>query len=287
MTSPAPKTASLLCLLLVSLLPSLSAAKQSAANTQSAASGKSGQSTPTASGDAATPAKTAGQQEQLVVLIGDSTVTDKHAKNDEAGWGWALQSRALPGTTVANTALGGRSSRSFRNEGHWDKAIALQPDWVLIQFGHNDQKGKGPGRESDAAGAYRDHLRGYIAQARAAGAQPVLITPVCRRTYNAEGALIDTLAEYAEAVRIVGQETQVPVLDLHQYSYDQLSKLTDAQSRATFSPTHNLRDRTHFSTAGSQIVADWVLTLMQQEAPALAARFQPTAPDASPRATQD
>ncbi len=222
---------------------------------------------------------TAGVRETgqtLVALVGDSTVTGKSDKKDQAGWGWALEHWTGPGIRVENTAVGGRSSRSFRSEGRWDKAMELNPDWVLIQFGHNDQKGKGPERESAAETDYRDHLRRYVQEAREQGAQPILITPVCRRTYHSDGTLSDSLEPYAESVRIVAEEMQVPCLDLHQCSYDKFSEMT-AEESLVFSPTEKVEDRTHFSTAGSVVIARWVLTLLQSEVPELANRFQPPA----------
>lgn len=229
------------------------------------------------SGTIATNATNPKRTAPLIVLVGDSTVTGRTPGKDLAGWGWALEQWTRQGAKVENAAISGRSSRSFRDQGYWDKAIALKPDWVLIQFGHNDQIGKGPSRESDPETAYRDHLRRYITEVRALGGRAVLVTPVCRRTYNSDGVLTDKLADYAKAVHIVGKEMQVPVLDLHRYSFEKLSKMTPEESAAAFTPSDNPSDRTHFSTKGSQEVAAWVLEMMQQEVPELAAYFtQPT-----------
>src|SRR5690349_1816151 len=73
-----------------------------------------------------------------IALAGDSTVTDK------SGWGVGFAKAMKDDVEVLNFAQGGRSSRSFVNEGHWKKVIDAKPDYVLIQFGHNDQPGKGP-----------------------------------------------------------------------------------------------------------------------------------------------
>ncbi|QYY35237.1 rhamnogalacturonan acetylesterase [Ruficoccus sp. ZRK36] len=209
--------------------------------------------------------------ETVIVLVGDSTVTGKSRDRDQAGWGWALQQWTRPGVKVVNTAVGGRSSRSFRTEGRWDKALKHKPDWILIQFGHNDQKGKGPERESAAETDYRDHLRRYIKEAREIGAEPVLISSVCRRNYRGD-VLKDSLEPYAEAVRIVAEETGTPYLDLHAYSYEQLTKM-GPQEAALLGPQDNLKDHTHFSTDGARVVADWVVTLMREKLPELAADF--------------
>ncbi|MDQ8194810.1 GDSL-type esterase/lipase family protein [Coraliomargarita sp. SDUM461004] len=216
----------------------------------------------------------------VVVLVGDSTVTGKSKGKDQAGWGWALQHWTSDPVKVINTAVGGRSSRSFRSEGRWDAAMALNPDWVFIQFGHNDQKGKGPERESAPETDYRDHLRRYIKEAREQGAKPILITPVCRRSYQSNGQLKDSLEAYAEAVQIVAEEMEVPCLDLHQYSFDEFSKLT-AEEALSFSPS-GTTDRTHFSTSGSATVAQWVLNLMEVEVPELASQFSRPSGEAKP-----
>src|SRR5207244_3825066 len=73
-----------------------------------------------------------------IVLVGDSTV------NDVGGWGPGFQSFFAAEVEVVNLAKNGRSSKSFRAEGLWGLALAAKPDYILIQFGHNDGPGKGP-----------------------------------------------------------------------------------------------------------------------------------------------
>lgn len=118
-----------------------------------------------------------------------------------------------------NLARGGRSSYSYRAEGSWDIALReMQPGsygavHVLIQFGHNDQPGK-PGRSTDLAREFPDNLRRYVREVRAAGAVPVLVTPLARRQFKG-GVLVDDLAPWAEATRKVAAELDVPLVDLH------------------------------------------------------------------------
>lgn len=209
----------------------------------------------------------------IIALAGDSTVTTKSSDKDQAGWGWALEQYALPNVYVKNFAEGGRSSRSFRDEGHWGKVMAAKPDWVMIQFGHNDQVGKGKERESDAETDYRKHLREYVQDAREMGSHPILVTPICRRIYNADGSLLDSLEPYAEAVRIVSQEMGVPYIDLHCHSFKIFSKLTPAENLG-FSPDQNIDDRTHFSTRGSMVIASWVIELLECKVPEMGSFFQ-------------
>ncbi|MBC2601711.1 DUF1961 family protein [Puniceicoccus vermicola] len=210
-----------------------------------------------------------------IVLVGDSTVVDALSSRDQAGWGWALSQMAKPGVKVINTAKGGRSSRSFRTEGRWDDALSYDADWVLIQFGHNDQPGKGPERASDAKTEYREHLRQYIAEARESGARVVLLTPVARRTFDSQGNLRDSLAPYAESVRIVGEETGTLVLDLHARSTREYLAMGEPATDR-LGPPHKAVDRTHFSKDGSRLVASWVFEMLAETSPELAESFDPS-----------
>src|SRR5687768_4990946 len=91
-----------------------------------------------------------------IVLAGDSTVTDN------AGWGGtAFKGSFNDKVEIINLSKGGRSSKSFREEGRWDEAMAAKPDYVVIQFGHNDEPGK-PGRSTDASTEYRQNMIRYV-----------------------------------------------------------------------------------------------------------------------------
>jgi len=149
-----------------------------------------------------------------IVLVGDSTTAV------QGGWGPAFCARHVTSfLTCTNLARGGRSTYNYRAEGSWALADAemrtpgYATTWVLVQFGHNDQPGK-PGRSTDLQREFPDNLRRYVGEIRAAGAQPVLLTPLTRRQF-ADGVLIDDLAPWAEAVRTVAREMQVPLVDLH------------------------------------------------------------------------
>ena len=149
-----------------------------------------------------------------IVLVGDSTTAV------QGGWGPAFCARHVTSfLTCTNLARGGRSTYNYRAEGSWGLAEAemrtpgYARTWVLVQFGHNDQPGK-PGRSTDLQREFPDNLRRYVREIRAAGAQPVLLTPLTRRQF-ADGVLIDDLAPWAEAVRTVAREMKVPLVDLH------------------------------------------------------------------------
>src|SRR5215468_2938711 len=92
----------------------------------------------------------------LIVLVGDSTVTDT------SGWGLGFKRYLNDNATCTNMAANGRSSKSFINEGRWKQALAIKGDYYLIQFGHNDEHGKGPERETDANTSYHDFMARYV-----------------------------------------------------------------------------------------------------------------------------
>lgn len=152
-------------------------------------------------------------------LAGDSTMATKERKtpNPEYGWGEALPRYFSDRLTVVNYALNGRSSKSFLSEGVWQKLVdALQSgDWVIVQFGHNDEK-PDAARHTDPRGEFAANLRRMIADVRAKQAHPVLATSVARRKWAADGShLVDTHGDYIAAVREVGAAEKVPVLELN------------------------------------------------------------------------
>lgn len=209
-----------------------------------------------------------------IVLAGDSTVTD------EAGWGTGFKALLKPDVACVNLSRGGRSSRSFRAEGLWDKALTLKPDYVLIQFGHNDQPGHGADRESDPT-LYRRNIARYVDEARAAGITPVLVTPLSRRQFGPDGKIHSTLAPYADAVRAVAEEKKVPLIDLQARSialYERLGP-DGCHALAPRKDGGDGYDGTHLNAKGSEVVGKIVADAFARAIPALAPEI--TAPTES------
>jgi len=200
-----------------------------------------------------------------LVLVGDSTVTDN------SGWGAGFRQCVTDGVTVTNVARSGRSSKSYRDEGHWQTALAAHGDYYLIQFGHNDQPGKGPERETAPDMTFAENLGRYVDDVRALGAQPVLITSLTRRNFDADGRIVSTLTPYVEATKRVAREKHVPVLDLHARSValceawgrDKVAKLDPKKADGT-------SDTTHLDGAGSLVFARLVADELRRVVPALA-----------------
>ncbi|MCX7008797.1 MAG: rhamnogalacturonan acetylesterase, partial [Kiritimatiellaeota bacterium] len=168
---------------------------------------------------------------------------------------------------IINLARSGRSTKTFIKEGLWKKTLTVKPQYILIQFGHNDSHGQGRPEATEAGGDYKDNLRRYIAEARAAGANPILVTPMHRRVFK-DGALSTELQPYAEAMGQVAAEQKVPLVDLYAMSGELFQKAGDAGS---VDLSCKPEDRTHFSAKGAKALADLVMKGLLPVAPELKA----------------
>jgi lysophospholipase L1-like esterase len=169
-----------------------------------------------------TTAQAADRLPIRVILVGDSTMQTK------SGYGDAFCARFTPEVSCINLAKGGRSTKSFREEGRWDEVLRLLNDdanagrkfgrtYVLVQFGHNDQPGK-PGRSTDFVTEFPVNMARYAQEARAAGGIPVLLTPLTRRSFHGQ-YLHNDLAPWADATRKAAAREHAVLLDLNADSY--------------------------------------------------------------------
>lgn len=216
----------------------------------------------------------AAEKPPRILMVGDSTMASYEKpppdRPDLTGWGQVFGEFFGAGTAVANRAQSGASSKSFITTGRWEKALENGGDYVFIQFGHNDQPGKGD-RSTDANADYRDYLQRYIDDARAHHIRPILVTPVARRTF-AEGRVVSTLGPYVEAMKAVAKQRGVPVVDLHAASMALYARLGDAGSADL---SASAEDRTHFSRKGARAVAGLVAEALPAAVPELAPFLRP------------
>jgi lysophospholipase L1-like esterase len=188
-------------------------------------------------------------------LAGDSTVAD-HMGEPYAAWGQMLPRFLKPVVAVANHAHPGASMESFEAAGRLSKIMSLiKPrDYLLIQFGHNDQKAHLP-TYAAAKTLYRDLLRIWIRQAREKGAVPILVTPPERGFFDSKGHLKRTLDDYAEAVRMVAGAEKVPLVDLNAASVALYESLGQEKVRFIFAKHGEDGDFTHNNNYGAWILA--------------------------------
>lgn len=215
-----------------------------------------------------------------IVLVGDSTV------NDQGGWGYGFKQFLSSDAECFNTAANGRSSKSFMSEGRWTNALALKGDYYFIQFGHNDEPGKGPTRETDPATTYTENLARYVDEARAIGGKPVLVTSLTRRVFDKSepDKLKPNLLPYVDAMKKLAAEKKVPLIDLHTSSVALCEKIGPEET-AKFNPTlkDGKTDTTHLKGDARVVFARLVVDEVRKSVPELAAHLQA---EPSPAAAQ-
>ena len=212
----------------------------------------------------------AAQSQVTIYLAGDSTMAQKlPEKRPETGWGEALGPFFRENSVrIDNRAKNGRSTRTFISEGLWQSIIDSlhKGDFVLIQFGHNDESKEKTDRYTTPAD-YRANLIRIVTEARAKQAVPVLLTPVMRRRFDEHG-VFDTHGEYPEIVRAVAREYRVPLIDMHRKSEAMLKRYGAEPSRKLFlqlkageNPNYpnGIEDNTHFSPEGAEVMARLVV----------------------------
>ena len=172
-----------------------------------------------------------------VYYIGDSTVTfNKITTYPQQGMSNALPLFLKDGVTMHPHGHNGRSTKSFLDEGLFEpvRAGMKAGDFLLIQFGHNDEKAD-PARYTDPQGSYKENLSHFIACAREVGAYPVLITSIARRLFDGDGQFRPgSHGEYPAAVRELGADLGVPVIDMTSITESFLVELGDEKSKPLF-----------------------------------------------------
>lgn len=204
-----------------------------------------------------------------VYLAGDSTVTDQPG-DPAASWGQMLPRFFKPNIAIANHAESGETLKSFLAELRLDKILSTlrAGDWLLIQFGHNDQKPQWPQTYAAAETTYRAYLRVYIAEARRLGATPILITSPERLNFDANRHVVDSLGNYSKAVRAVAREESVALIDLHAMSKSFYEAL--GEQRASLAFNDEGRDRTHHNNYGAYELARMIVAGLRAVDPRLA-----------------
>ena len=240
-----------------------------------------------------------------VFIIGDSTAANKDLSKGrlERGWGMALQCYFDDNIVVDNHAANGRSSLSFINEGRWGKVLAkIKPgDYVIIQFGHNDEKVK-ERDHTDPGSTFDYNLARYVRETREHGGIPVLMNCVVRRNFRAnapkndddeklrtqtfnDGAkttegdsLIDTHGLYRVAPRDVAARMNVHFVDANKITHDLEQGLGTEGSKKLHmwylpgtEPTEpkGKQDNTHYNIYGAHVVAKLLADALCEEIPLL------------------
>lgn len=212
----------------------------------------------------------------VLYLIGDSTVRngDGSGRNGQWGWGTLLHHFVDTGKlAIRNHAIGGRSSRTFITEGRWAKVLeSIKPgDYLLIQFGHNDAgplddtarargtiRGIGPDslrvynpirKVEETVYSYGHYLRRYVKEARAAGALPIICSPIPRNDWK-EGKVIRSDSSYGRWAAEIAREEGTGFIHLNHLVAEAYEQLGADKVKAFFPADH-----THTDSAGADLNA--------------------------------
>ena len=207
-----------------------------------------------------------------VFLCGNSTVVD-YDEEPYASWGQMIPRFFNEQVSIANYAECGLSANTFIGGLRLKKALTQMKkgDYVLVEFGHNDQKQRGPGKGAYYSFAY--YIKQFIDEARLKGAKPVLVTPTRRRQFDKEGKIRDTHGDYPAAIREIAAREKIPVIDLQEMTKVLCESMGVEGSKHLY--THypantypgqekELKDNTHFNTFGAYEVAKCVIEGIRQ-----------------------
>ncbi len=249
----------------------------------------------------ATPNKTT-----TIFIIGDSTAANKNISGgkQERGWGMMLQACFdAEYIFVDNHAVNGRSSKSFIDEGRWDKVLEkIKPgDYVIIQFGHNDEKAQ-PARHTDPGSTFDYNLAKFVRETREHGGIPVLMNSVVRRNFMVKApeiaddellrnstfkdgvkmiegdSLIDTHGLYKEAPKDVARRMHCLFVDANKITHDLEQRLGKEGSKKLHmwflpgtepSEPNGKQDNTHYNVYGATTVANLLADALCEEIPLL------------------
>ncbi len=242
-----------------------------------------------------------------VFMIGDSTMANKplDKENQERGWGQMLPIYLEGAIKVDNHAVNGRSSKSFIDEGRWEKVREqIRPgDYVIIQFGHNDEKAKSPDRYTVPGSTFDANLKKFVNETREKGGTPILMNSIVRRNFPANGiaaaqtddrqktwkkglenypaegdTLVDTHGDYRIAPRNVAEEMGVVFIDMNTLTHELVQGLGKDSSRDLFmwmpvgkyefAPNGRI-DNTHLNVYGGIVVSRLAVNALAEKVPAL------------------
>ena len=195
--------------------------------------------------------------EITVYLAGDSTVqTYDSTQAPQAGWGLFIGEFFRSPVQFCNHSIGGRSARSFLNEGRFPPILEkIQPDdWLFVQMGHNDANKAKPERYTEPEKDFPHYLKVFLDGARQKKAHPMLITPVAR-LHCVDGVFQNDFPAYCEAMKRLGRAENVPVVDLMSLWLAKLQQTGEQKAREWYMVSVNGTDMTHFNEKGAREVA--------------------------------
>jgi lysophospholipase L1-like esterase len=210
---------------------------------------------------------TKAEDQVTVFLAGNSTVVNQ---DDEpwASWGQMIPRFFKPGVAIANHAESGLTLGSFAGSRRLAKILSIMKpgDYLFVEFGHNDQKEKGP--NDGAYKSYTERLKTFIGEAKKKGGIPVVVTSTSRRSFGPDGKIVNSLGDFPDAARKVAAEEKVALIDLNAMTTILFNALGEEPSKKAFVhyPANSypgqdkaLADNTHFNPYGAYEIAQCII----------------------------
>lgn len=218
----------------------------------------------------------AADKTKTIFIAGDSTAAERDTSNNnpERGWGQMLQDYFNKNFVVVdNHATGGRSSKSFIDEGRWDAILEKMQkgDYAIIQFGHND--GVDDDRHTDANTTFLEYLTKYAQDTIEHGGIPILMSPVSRRWWK-NGVLVDGHGDYRYGAEKVAKALNVHFVDACTITYKVIQDAGDEGSKKYFMVSEGKDDNTHYTILGATKTANLLAEAMVKEIPELAEYYK-------------
>lgn len=194
---------------------------------------------------------------ETLALAGDSTVAT-YSSGEKQGWGYSFSKYVISKLRVANHAAGGRTTKTFRDEGRWKKLLGTKPHFIFVQFGHNDSRSE----NNVSVKSYRANLERFILEAEKQNALIYMVTPPHRCKFK-NGKVTDEMRAYVDAMKSVAKQYEVPILDLYKRNGDLLNKMGTKACKEYYLSSS---DTTHFNKKGSSMMASLVAEEAKKDA---------------------
>jgi lysophospholipase L1-like esterase len=229
-----------------------------------------------------------------VYLAGNSTVVDQD-DDPWASWGQMIPRFFKPDIAFSNQAESGLSLGSFLSGNRLKKVLStMKPgDYLFIEFGHNDQKEKGP--NDGAYLSYSERMWQFVTDVRKKGGIPVIVSPANRRSFDETGKISNSLGDYPDAAKKVARDLSVAFIDLNAMTKILYESMGVEKSKNAFviypansfpGQTEALNDNTHFNSYGAYQLAKCIIEGIRKSLPDLAKHilkevpaYDPSRPD--------
>ncbi len=200
-----------------------------------------------------------------IFLIGDSTVCDQ-SKEPYNSWGQMFTRFFKPQVAIANHGESGETYRDSIGRRRLDKMLSVMKpgDWLIMQFGHNDQK-QIASKTGGPFTTYQAEIKQHVDAVRAQGVTPIIVSPMERRGFDESGKARSSLGDYAEAARQAATELRVAFIDLNAMSKPLYEALGPERSALAFAAPGGRVDNTHHNNFGSYQLAKCVVQAIREQ----------------------